>query len=172
MFTRKRFLGALTVVAVLAAAGAAIAYFTSTGTGTGSASVGTASNWGVTSNTAGGPMYPGANSTDQTATIKVTNNGTGSQQLNSFTISVANSDGSPWASSTTNFPSEGACSANDFALGGQAGTGSYTVSGIADDLAPGQSYTKTVNLHMLDTGVAQDNCQGLTGGVPLYVTAN
>ena len=170
-FTSKRFIGALAVIAVLAAAGGAFAYFTSTGTGTGTASVGTATTWGITSSTAGGPLYPGAIAADQTVTVHVTNNGSGKQQLNSFTISVAKSDGTTWTSATTAAPSEGACSASDFALGGQSSSGSYTVSAIADDLAPGGTYTTTVNLHMLDTNVGQDNCQGLNN-VPLYVTAN
>ena len=170
-FTSKRFIGALAVVAVLAAAGGAFAYFTSTGSGTGSASVGTATNWGIASTTAGGPMVPGTVAADETVTVHVTNNGTGKQELNSLTMSVAKSDGTAWTSTTTAFPSEGACSAGDFALGGQAVSGSYTVSAIATDLAPGATYTTTVNLHMLDTNVGQDNCQGLTT-VPLYVTAS
>lgn len=170
-FTSKRFIGALAVIAVLAAAGGAYAYFTSTGTGTGTASVGNATTWGVTSTTAGGPMYPGASAADETVTVHVTNNGSGKQELNAFTIAVAKSDGTAWTSATTAFPTEGACSASDFALGGQSSSGSYTVSAIGDDLAPGSTYTTTVNLHMLDTNVPQDNCQGLSN-VPLYVTAS
>ena len=73
-------------------------------------------------------------------------------------------------------PAENACSANDFALGTNSGAGSYTVNHsvdptLPDDLTPGSTYTTTVNLHMLDTGVPQDNCQGLTNGVPLYISA-
>jgi hypothetical protein len=168
--TKKRAITALSLIAVLALAGGAFAYFTSTGTGTGSGTVGAASNWGVATSTSGGPLSPGVSGTDQTVQVTVTNNGSGKQQLNAFTISVAKSDGSAWTSSTTNYPTENACSANDFALGGQSTSGSYTVSGIGDDLAPGATYTTTVNLHMLDTGVAQDNCQGVT--VPLYLSAN
>lgn len=168
-FTRKRLVGVVSLIAVLAVAGAAYAYFTSTGNGAGSGTVGAATNWGVTSTTSGGPLYPGISAADQTVHVTIKNNGSGAQELNTFTISVAGSGGSTWTSSTTNYPSENACSAADFALGGQAGSGSYTVSGIADDLAPGASYNTTVNLHMLDTGVPQDNCQNVTA--PLYISA-
>ena len=169
-FTRKRVVAALSLIAVLAVAGSAYAYFTSTGNGTGSGTVGAATNWGVATTTSGGPLYPGVSATDQTAHLTITNNGSGKQELNAFTISVAGSGGSTWTSSTTNYPTENACSAADFALGGQASSGSYTVSGIADDLAPGATYTTTVNMHMLDTGVPQDNCQNVTA--PLYISAS
>ncbi len=148
-----------------------------TGNGSGNATVGTATTWTPISVTvtSGGPMYPGVSATDETVTVKVTNGGKGYQSLTSFTISVANADSSSWSGPTTAFPSEGACSAADFALGANSFAGPYTVNHsvdptLPDDLAPGAYYTTTVNLHMLDTGVAQDNCQGLTN-VPLYVSA-
>ena len=169
--TKKRIAAvALSSAVILGAGGIAAAYFTSTGNGTGSGTVGNATNFVVTSSTSGGPLYPGAAGSDQTVTVHVKNAGTGSQELNSFTISVANSNGSTWSSPTTAFPVENACSQADFALGGQATAGSYTVSAIAGDLAPSATYTTTVNLHMLDTGVPQDNCQGVT--TPLYITAS
>jgi hypothetical protein len=174
-FTKKRAVAALCLIALLAVAGGAYAYFTSTGNGTGSGTVGSATNWGVSSTTSGGPMYPGTTSGDETVAVTITNNGSGQQALNAFTISVANSNGSAWTSSTTSHPTENACSANDFALGGQTASGSYTVTlTTPDNLAPGASYTDNVNLHMLDTGVPQDNCQGLSGStaVPLYITAS
>jgi len=159
----------------LGGAGAAFAYFTSTGTGTGSSSVGSATNWNVTSSTATAAGYtsglqPGIAASDETVTVNIKNVGAGNQELNSFTIEVAGAGGSTYTSSTSAFPSENACTSADFALGGQATAGSYTVSSIADDLAPGATYTTTVNLHMLDTNVPQDNCQGATP--PLYITAS
>jgi hypothetical protein len=171
MFSTKKRIAAVALsgAVILGAGGIAAAYFTSTGNGTGSGTVGTATNFAVSSTTANGPLYPGAATTDQTVTVKIKNVGTGNQELNSFTISVANSDGSPWASATP-FATEGACTQADFALGGQPAAGSYTVSGIADDLLPGATHTATVNLHMLDTGVPQDNCQGVS--TPLYISAS
>ena len=173
-FTKKRAVAALCLIALLAVAGGAYAYFTASGNGTGSGSVGSTTGWSVASTTTGGPLYPGVSSADETVHLTITNNGGGKQQLSSFTISVAGAGGSTWTSSATAFPSENACSASDFALGGQASAGQYTVNGINDDVSPGGTYTTTVNLHMLDTGVAQDNCQGLSGptAVPLYITAN
>lgn len=174
-FTKKRAVVALGLVAALAVAGGAYAFFQSTGTGTGTASVGSATQWSVSSATTGGPMYPGTTSGDQSVKVTIKNSGSGNQSLNSFTISVAQSNGSAWTSSTTSYPSENACSASDFSLGTNTTAGSYTVdksvdATLPDDLAPGSSYSTTVNLHMLDTQVPQDNCQGLTN-VPLYVTA-
>ena len=92
-FTRKRVVAALSLIAVLAVAGGAYAYFTSTGNGTGSGTVGAATNWGVATTTSGGPLYPGVSATDQTAQLTITNNGSGKQELNAFTISVAGSGG-------------------------------------------------------------------------------
>jgi hypothetical protein len=174
-FTKKRAFVAIGLVAALAVAGAAYAFFQSTGSGTGTASVGSATQWSVLSGTSNGPMYPGSTSSDESVKVTITNKGSGNQSLNSFTMSVAQSNGSAWTSSTTNYPSENACSATDFALGTNTAAGSYTVdksvdATLPDDLAPGASYSTTVNLHMLDTGVPQDNCQGLTN-VPLYITA-
>jgi hypothetical protein len=169
--TRKRIAAvALSGAVILGAGGIAAAYFTSTGNGTGSGTVGSATKFVVSSTTNGGPLYPGAAASDQTVTVHIQNSGSGYQEVNSFTISVANSNASTWASPTTAFPSENACTQADFALGGQASAGGYTVSGIADDLAPGAIYTTTVNLHMLNTGVPQDNCQGVT--TPLYIAAS
>lgn len=169
-FTKKHTAVALGAVAALALAVGAYAYFQAEGKGEGSASTGSASAWGVTSSTTGGPMFPGTTSGDETVTVKIKNEGKGNQQLNSFTIEVAKSDGSSWTSSTTAFPSEKACSASDFALGGQSTSGAYTETLSKEDLAPGATYSAEVKLHMLDTGVPQDNCQGLAN-VPLYISA-
>ncbi len=76
-FTKKRLIGAVSLIAVLAVAGAAYAYFTSTGNGAGSGTVGAATNWGVTSTTSGGPLYPGISAADQTVHVTIKNNGSG-----------------------------------------------------------------------------------------------
>ena len=41
-------------------------------------------------------MYPGTTTGDQTVTVHVKNDGSGKQAVNSFTISVAKSDGTLW----------------------------------------------------------------------------
>ena len=168
--------GVASTAALVAAGGAAFAYFTDSGNGTGSATVGSSKNFVVTSSTAGGPMYPGTTTGDETVTVHIKNQGSGYQEVHTFTISVANSDGSAWTGPTTAYSTENGCSASDFALGTNTAAGSYTVDStvdlnLPDDLAPNTSYTTTVNLHMLDTKVAQDNCQGLTN-VPLYISAS
>ncbi len=168
---------------VLGLPGAASAYFTSTGTGSGSGSVGTATNWACLPPPPVGPLYPGDASSDQTVAVTITNNATqGYQAIDSYTISVGttNVDGSEgtWtatnsaavaASASTN--EESTCSSADFALGTNATAGSYTVTLATPlDLAAGDSHTYDVNLAMIDTGVAQDACQGESPA--LYVSVN
>jgi hypothetical protein len=68
--TKKRTLAALSVVAVLVGAGAAIAYFTSSGSGTGQASVGSSTAFTVNVAAAtGGPLYPGSGSENLSYTV-------------------------------------------------------------------------------------------------------
>ncbi len=168
---------------VLGLSGAAVAYFTSTGTGSGSGSVGTATNWGVSTATTGGPLYPGDATSDQTVAVTITNNATqGYEAIDSFTVSVGttNTDGSEgtWtatnsaavaASASTN--EETSCSSADFALGTNTAAGAYTYTPASPvDLAAGDSTTVDVNLAMIDTGVAQDACQGESPA--LYVSVN
>ena len=54
--TKKIIAAGATVALTLGIAGTAFAYFTSTGSGTGQGAVGTATTWGVSSVTTGGPM--------------------------------------------------------------------------------------------------------------------
>jgi hypothetical protein len=168
------------VVAAVAAFGA-YAYFSSSGhDGNASASVGhsTAFTFTLTGAT-GGPMYPGdtSNAARESETYTVNNPSTGNQKLNQVVISVANSDGSAWSSSTTNFPSEDACEAGDFQLSLDGTTwatagNSVTDTGIAANLAGGaSSSTHTVYIRMVDSGDGQDNCQNLSN-VPLYYAAS
>jgi hypothetical protein len=172
-FTSKRFTAALSVIAVLACAGAAIAYFTSTGTGTGSAAVGSASSWTVGQNaaTTGGSLYPdstiGTGHID-TVPYGVTNADSGSQNLKKVVISVENSDGSAWSSQTDT--SKPACTAHDFSVDGQAVGGSATDTSLAGDYTAGSSQSGSVTVQMIDNGSNQDNCQGVT--VPLYFSAS
>ncbi len=173
-FTRKRYIGALAVIAVLAMAGAAVAFFTSTGNGTGSATVGSAGPWtvGESGTPTGGPLYPDAaigTGHIQTDGYTVTNAGSGSQNLNKVVISVANSDGSAWSSSTNN-PSKPACTANDFSVGGAATGTAWTDNSLAGDYVAGAFKSGTVTVQMIDNSKNQDNCQGVT--VPLYMSAS
>lgn len=175
LFTKRKI--AIGVAIASLGVGGVVAYaaFTSTGTGTGTGSVGSATTWGVSSTTSVGSLYPGNASSDETVTVTIKNNGSGYQLLNSFIISVANNDGTAWTPTASPYATENGCSQADFRLGTNTGAGSYTVnhsvdSTLPDDLAPGATYTTTVNLHMLDTLVPQDNCQATS--VPLYISAS
>jgi hypothetical protein len=90
-FTKKRAVVALSVVASLAVAGAAVAYFSTSGTGTGQAKVGTNTAFNVTFGTTTGTMYPGTGTS--TVPYTITNpTGSGVQNLSSTNVAVA-SDG-------------------------------------------------------------------------------
>ena len=175
---------ALLAVLVVAAAGAiaGYAYFTSTGNGTGSATVGTASNWTVGESAAqiaaatGGPLYPdasigtGAGHNVLSTAYTVTNPGSGSQNLTSVTVKVANSDGSAWSSQTNAL--KPACTAADFSVGGAAVGATWTdpSATLYGTYTAGSSRNSSVTVEMIDNGANQDNCQGVT--VPLYFSAS
>jgi hypothetical protein len=170
--TKKRAVVALSVVAVLAAAGAAIAYFSSTGTGTGSATVGSSTPFTVTETAqSGGPLYPDAaigGSNVQTNTYTVKNPSAGQQKLNQVVVKIATSTGGTWTSqANTGKP---ACTANDFSVGGQPVGQAWTDTSQAGDLAANQTVTSHATVELIDNGANQDNCQGVT--VPLYYSAS
>jgi hypothetical protein len=172
-FTKKRLIGALSLIAVLAVAGAAYAYFTSTGTGTGSATVGSATNWtvGETGTPTGGPLYPDAaigGANIQTDKYTVTNAGKGSQNLTQVVVSIANANGSAWSTQTN--PAKPACTASSFSVGGAAIGTPWTDTSLAGDYAAGASKSGTVTVEMIDNNANQDNCQGVT--VPIYFSAS
>ena len=165
--------GVITGAAVLGMAGGAFAYFTgANGTGSGQASVGTSSAWQVAETAVSiEKVYPdaaigGANVITNRYTVS--NPGDGSQYLASVTISVAKSDGTEWSSQTdTNKP---ACTASDFSVGGEAVGTAHVDTTAAGTFTSGQSKTEPVTVEMIDNGLNQDNCQGVT--VPLYYVAS
>src|SRR5579872_3654734 len=87
--TKKRALIALAVVGVLAAGGSALAYFTAAGSGSGTASVGTSSAVSL-AGTITGTLYPAGN--PASVSVVVTNNGAGSQYVNSVHLASINID--------------------------------------------------------------------------------
>ena len=161
------------VVAVAASIGA-YAYFTSTGNGTGSATVGSATTWtvGQTGVTSGGPLYPDASiggANIQTNAYHVKNGGSGSQALTSVTIKVADSSGNPWSSQTDG--TKPACTKADFSIDGIAVGTTKTDTALAGTFTAGQDKTTgSVTVELIDNGLNQDNCQGVT--VPLYFFAS
>jgi hypothetical protein len=169
-----------TLVVAAAASVGAYAYFSSSGTaGNATGTVGHSTAFTFTiGNATGGPMYPGDTSAGATEseTYKVNNPSTGNQKLNQVVISVANSNGSAWQSSTANFPLEDACDASDFQLSLDNSTWAAAGASVTDtttaDLAGGASSTQhTVYIRMVSSGDGQDNCQNLSN-VPLYYSAS
>lgn len=167
---RKLIVGGV-AAAMLAGAIGAFAFFTSTGSGTGSATVGTATAWSVTETaTSGGPLFPdpavgGPNI--QTVSYTVTNPSLGSQSLASVTVTVSNPS-TPFSVQTD--LSKPACTAADFSVGGQAAGAAFTDTSAAGDFTAGQSKTEPVKVELIDNGLNQDNCQGVT--VPLLFRAS
>lgn len=138
--TKKKYLVAGTAVAVIASGGIAFAYWTSTGSGTGSATTGTSSAWEVTVDdvnladlTPGGPA--------DTVGFSVKNNNSGVQSLASTTASVTGT-------------SNPGCTAADFEV--SATTITY------GSVASGATVNGTFTVKMIDTGVNQDACKGVT----------
>jgi hypothetical protein len=163
MKTRGRRAAALlaTGVVALAAAAAGYAYWTSTGSGSAEAATDTNGPWSFeVSGPTGGPLAPDGPS--QSFLYTVQNDGTGSQALSSVTVSVANANGSTWTS--------GDCSAADFSLNGGAAGDPLVDTRLAQVFGAGGSDSATVYVQMVDTGVNQDDCQGVT--VPLYFSAS
>jgi hypothetical protein len=144
---KKRVYLPLSAVVALALAAGAFAYFTSTGSGTGQASVGSPSNWTVTTGTASGTMYPGAGTT--TIPYTVTNASSGHQDLTGTTTSVKQ-DGS--GNITQNGASVSGCLASWFSTA--------NTSPASNDLAGGASETGSVTVSMSDAPTTQNACQG------------
>ncbi len=159
-FGKRAWVGLAAIAAAAIAVVGGYAYWTSTGSGSGSVTVGTDTPWQVdTAAASGGPLTPGG--PVETVGYTVTNNSTGNQALAGVTVSVANSDGSVWSS--------GSCSAADFSVNGApAGTSAYHTA-LAQTFGPGASDSASVTVQMVDTGVDQNDCRGLT--VPLRFVA-
>lgn len=153
-FTRKRILVEIAIVAALALAGIGYAYFTSTGSGTGQATVGTATEWHVTTSQATGTIYPGSGSSSVEYTVE--NAGKGHEYLAGTTTEVVN-DGSGNVESH-GVPVTG-CLASWFTT--------KNTSPAAADLAAGESEQGTVVVTMEDAAVSQDSCKNVTPDVKI-----
>lgn len=152
---KKRVIAALAAVAVVAVGGGlAYAYWTSTGTGTGTATTGSSTAFVVASTApTGGPLSPGGPS--ETVAFTVTNPGSGSQNLSSVTVAVANADGTAWTAVA-------GCSALDYTIGTPVVT--------YGQIAPAGFVSGTVTVTMNNLATNQDGCQ--TADVPLYIVAS
>ncbi len=154
--TRKKRLTALAAGTAVVAIGGGLAYafWSGGGTGTGTANTGVSSGFPVASTASPDPaLTPGG--PDQNVAFTVTNAGTGSQDLNSVVVTVANPTGTEWVAAP-------GCSAAD-----------YTVD--APDVAYGQLAggavaNGTVAIRMINSDANQDACQGVNP--PLYFVAS
>lgn len=152
----------IAVAALAIGSGTAFAYWTSTGSGTGAATTGTDTAWAVTvsaptatDGTSTPPLLVPGGVADRVA-VQVQNTASGPQHLNGVTMTVANSDGTPW----TAVPG---CSAADY----QVSTGAAVPSG---DLAAGATASGWFTVQMVDSTSDQDACKNVS--VPLYVKAS
>lgn len=145
---------AMTAVLVLIG-GLAFAYWTSSGEGTGEGTTGQGAEFTVAGGEATGTgLTPGG--PNQTVPFTVTNTGTGTQNLSSVTVIVADENGDPWESDPTG------CTAADYTLG----TPVITYGQIVGGGTLGGTVTLTMNNRAAD----QDACKGLD--VPLYFVAS
>ena len=149
-FTKRRIV-ALTLVAMLAIAGAAYAYFTSTGSGTGNATVGSSTAFTVAvAAPTGGLLYPGSGT--DTLSYTVHNPSSGAQNLSGTSAVVASSGANITQSGT---PVAG-CLAAWF-------TATNTPPTLPQDLAGGATSTAgSVAVTMSDSGTNQNACQNAT----------
>lgn len=139
--TKKKYgvIAGITAVLLLVG-GVAFAYWTSTGSGTGSATTGTDTPWNVqVDDTNDANLTP--NGPTETVNFSVTNDGTGTQAFTSATPSVTGT-------------SSGGCTDADFTVDNVViATGSVDA---------GDTVNGTFDLQMIDTGVNQDACRGVT----------
>jgi hypothetical protein len=145
----KRRVAAFGTLVAMAAVVGAIAYFTGTGSGTGQAQVGTSTPWGVTFGATTGTMYPGSGTS--TVNYTVTNNGSGSQRLNTTTGSVAAAGSGTVTSSGT--PVAG-CLATWFSVSNSPPAGTT--------LSPSGTTTGSAAVTMAESGTNQDACKNVT----------
>ncbi len=158
-------IGALTAV-TLVGGGMAYGYWTDSGEGDTTVTAGTSAGYTVTFGaTTGGDLSPGG-PTNSTS-VTVANEGTGAQQISSVLVSVATDTGGTWTA--------GACSADDFSVNSEAAGDPAEALGALVTLAPaGSAGDETaalpVTIQMVDTGLDQEDCKGVT--VPLYAYAS
>ncbi len=150
-----------TLVVAVAASIGAYAYFSASGSGTGTASVGSSSAVSL-AGTITGTLYPAGS--PASVSVLVTNNGSGSQYVNTVHLASIQIDHSSATYIGASGPQQTAWDACDVTTSG--GNAAFTMADINVGLTLTKSGTNgdnaTVNgsLQMNDTGVSQNNCQG------------
>jgi hypothetical protein len=153
---RKRFVALfMATFAVLAGCGAAFAYWTIGGSGNGTASTGSASAVTVLQTTTIAGLYPG----DVVPLAGDFNNpGTGSVYITSVTATI----GAFSSQTNATLP---ACTQADFAISGTSNTPGEIAVGTGGSWS-GLSVT------LIDSATNQDNCESLSGLVPIVYTSH
>lgn len=147
---RKSTAIALTAVLVAVGGGVAYAYWTASGTGTGTATTGTSTAFTIASDPGTGDLSPGG--PGQTVNFTVTNPGTGSQYLDTVTVTIAGPGGETWVPT-------GGCVAADYSA-------TISTAPTQGEIAGGGSEPGVATVTLRNTNVNQDACQGQT--VPLF----
>ena len=173
---RAAAIGAVTAATLLGGT-VAFAYWTASGNDTGTATTGTSSDYVVEidpsgTTVTGGDLAPEGPA--QVHQVKVTNQGTGAQQVQSVVVRIGTSDSDNWEVRDSN--NVLLCSAADYRVVTLTDTLATSADVLANDTtlgtAPGtNSLTVPVSIKMIDTGDNQNGCKGLKN-VPLYASVN
>ena len=157
-FTKKRVLTALSVVGVLAIAGAAFAYWTTSGSGSGTATAGSDAGVTVDGNPANG-ITPG-NSVAVTSVIH--NAHSQAQYVKSLTVTISVSNAYDATSNPTG------CKAADFTYKADADNATTNpasnphTSDVSTDIAANSTKSVDGHVYLADTTSNQDGCKGAT----------
>jgi hypothetical protein len=143
--TKKKVAAAAVAAGLVAMTGVGYAYFTDNGAGDGTATVGTSTEIEL-AGTITGTLYPDGDAAD--VSVLVTNNGAGSQYVDTVTLDSIEADSG-----------HSACDVSEGDVGDAFTMDDITVH---ETLAAGGSTTVSGSLQMNDTGVSQDDCQGAT----------
>jgi hypothetical protein len=159
-FSRKRVL-TLSVVGVVALAGAAYAYFSASGSGTGTASVGTSSSLTIHGSTSGS-LYPG---TLTTVTFTADNPSSGHQKIGTIHLGSIVACDQAFSGGTCASGHEVTTCESVETGSSDANTANFWMPDVVSnqDLASGnaQSVSATGSLKMNDLNSSQDTCKNV-----------
>jgi hypothetical protein len=137
---KKALVAGIATVVVVGGASAALAFWSTTGTGNGSATTGTSTALVVTvADLTAGDLSPNGPTDNVTFTVQNTNSG-----AQNYSNAVA----------TVTSTSNAGCTAADFNISNLATT--------YGDLQPNATANGSFDLKMIDTGLNQDACKGVT----------
>ena len=145
---KKRTIGVLSVIAVVAVAGLAVAYWTTTGSGSGSGSVAASNGTLVLHGTITSPLTPGGSSA-----VPFTADNAGSSSLQVGTVHAVVSIDAEHA--------EAGCKASDFTIA------NTTENQVIAAKSSGVALEHSGSISMADSAANQDACKGATVSLEL-----